>query len=59
LMRSLAPSARGSSGEPGTANTSRPYSSAKRAVISEPERLSTKLGPIGVCPCRAVSVENQ
>ena len=32
------PSARGSSGEPGTANTSRPCSSAIRAVISEPER---------------------
>ena len=32
------PSARGSIGEPGTANTSRPCSSAKRAVISEPER---------------------
>ncbi len=38
LMRSLVPSARGSSGEPGTANTSRPCSSAMRAVISEPER---------------------
>ena len=36
--RSLAPRQRGSSGEPGTAKTSRPCSSAKRAVISEPER---------------------
>ena len=34
------PSARGSSGEPGTANTSRPCSAASRAVISEPERSS-------------------
>ena len=32
------PSARGSSGEPGTAKTSRPCSPASRAVISEPER---------------------
>ena len=32
------PSARGSSGEPGTAKTSRPCSPAKRAVMSEPER---------------------
>src|SRR5262249_51933187 len=39
LMRSFVPSARGSS-ESGTANTSRPCSSAKRAVISEPERLA-------------------
>ena len=38
LSRPLVPSARGSSGEPGTANTSRPCSSAMRAVISEPER---------------------
>ena len=38
LSKSLLPSARGSSGEPGTANTSRPCSSAKRAVINEPER---------------------
>ena len=38
LMRSLAPAERGSSGEPGTANTSRPCSAAIRAVISEPER---------------------
>jgi len=37
-MRSLEPRHRGSSGDPGTANTSRPCSSAKRAVISEPER---------------------
>ena len=36
-MRSLVPRQRGSSGEPGTANTSRPCSSAKRAVMSEPE----------------------
>ena len=40
LSKSLVPSARGSSGEPGTANTSRPCSSAKRAVISEPDRLA-------------------
>ena len=33
----VAAAARGSSGEPGTANTSRPCSSAKRAVISEPD----------------------
>ena len=39
LMRPFVPSARGSSGEPGTAKTSRPCSSAKRAVIREPERL--------------------
>ena len=32
------PPQRGSSGEPGTANTSRPCSSAIRAVIREPER---------------------
>ena len=38
LSRPLVPSARGSSGEPGTANTSRPCSPAIRAVISEPER---------------------
>src|SRR4051812_50064902 len=38
LSRPLVPSARGSSGEPGTANTSRPCSFAIRAVISEPER---------------------
>ena len=37
-IRSLVPSARGSSGEPGTAKTSRPCSAAKRAVMSEPER---------------------
>ena len=37
-MRSFVPSARGSSGEPGTAKTSRPCSRAKRAVMSEPER---------------------
>ena len=34
----LQPCARGSSGEPGTAITSRPASAASRAVISEPER---------------------
>ena len=34
--RSLVPSARGSSGEPGAAKTSRFCSAAKRAVISEP-----------------------
>ena len=38
LIRSLVPAARGSSGEPGTANTSRPCSAAIRAVISDPER---------------------
>jgi len=38
FMRSLVPAARGSSGEPGTANTSRPCSAAIRAVISDPER---------------------
>src|SRR3569623_1753655 len=38
LMRPFTPSARGSSGEPGTAKTSRPCSPASRAVISEPER---------------------
>ena len=38
LIRSLVPAARGSSGEPGTAKTSRPCSAAIRAVISEPER---------------------
>ena len=37
-IRRLGPLARGSSGEPGTAITSRPCSSASRAVISEPER---------------------
>ena len=36
--RSLPPRARGSSGEPGTANTSRPISWAMRAVIRLPER---------------------
>ena len=36
MIRPLLPSARGSSGEPGTANTSRPCSFAIRAVISEP-----------------------
>src|SRR5437868_1343703 len=36
--RSFEPRQRGSSGEPGTAKTSRPCSSANRAVISEPER---------------------
>ena len=39
-IRSLVPLARGSSGEPGTASTSRPCSAARRAVISEPERSS-------------------
>ena len=38
LIRRLVPSARGSSGWPGTANTSRPCSAARRAVISVPER---------------------
>src|SRR3546814_16520511 len=32
------PDLRGSSGDPGTANTLRPWSRARRAVISEPER---------------------
>ena len=40
LIRPLVPSARGSSGEPGTAKTSRPCSAARRAVISEPERFA-------------------
>ena len=40
LMRALVPPARGSSGEPGTAKTRRPWSAARRAVISEPERLA-------------------
>ena len=35
--RSFVPAARGSSGDPGTAKTSLPCSSAKRAVISEPD----------------------
>jgi hypothetical protein len=39
-IRSLVPLALGSSGEPGTASTSRPCSAARRAVISEPERNS-------------------
>ena len=38
LRSLLVPPARGSIGEPGTANTSRPASSASRAVMSEPER---------------------
>ena len=48
LMRSLVPAARGSSGEPGTAKTSRPCSAAMRAVISEPDRCaaSTTTTPI-------------
>jgi hypothetical protein len=33
----LQPWARGSSGEPGTAMTSRPASAARRAVMSEPD----------------------
>jgi hypothetical protein len=37
-MSWLQPCARGSSGEPGTAITSRPASAARRAVICEPER---------------------
>ena len=37
-IRSLAPRERGSSGEPGTANSSRPASWASRAVIRLPER---------------------
>ena len=40
LIKLLVPSARGSSGEPGTAKTSRPCSSASGAVISKPERLA-------------------
>src|SRR6476661_5373231 len=42
FMRSLVPAARGSSGEPGTANTSRPCSAAIRAVISDPERCAAE-----------------
>ena len=38
FSRRLVPSARGSSGWPGTANTSRPCSAAVRAVISVPDR---------------------
>ena len=38
LSSPLVPSLRGSSGEPGTAKTSRPCSPASRAVISDPER---------------------
>lgn len=38
LRSPLVPSLRGSSGEPGTAKTSRPCSPANRAVISDPER---------------------
>ena len=38
LIKSLVPAARGSSGEPGTAKTSRPCSAAMRAVMSDPER---------------------
>ena len=38
LSRRLVPSARGSRGWPGTANTSRPCSAAVRAVIRVPER---------------------
>ena len=34
----LQPCARGSSGDPGTAITSRPASAASRAVISDPDR---------------------
>ena len=47
FKRPLVPSARGSSGEPGTAKTSRPCSAASRAVISEPERnaASTTMTP--------------
>ena len=37
-IRSLAPRERGSSGDPGTANSSRPASWARRAVIRLPER---------------------
>jgi hypothetical protein len=36
-MRPLQPCARGSSGLPGTAITSRPISAASRAVIKEPD----------------------
>ena len=38
LSRALVPSARGSRGWPGTANTSRPCSPAMRAVINVPDR---------------------
>ena len=39
-IRRFAPAARGSSGEPGTASTSRPASAASRAVINDPERVA-------------------
>ena len=39
----LEPAARGSSGEPGTAKTSRPISPASRALISEPERFAASM----------------
>ena len=47
FSRLLAPSERGSSGDPGTAKTSRPSSLARRADISEPERIaaSTTMRP--------------
>ena len=38
FSKPFVPSLRGSSGEPGTAKTSRPCSPASRAVISDPER---------------------
>ena len=40
---SLAPAARGSSGEPGTAKTSRPISPASLALISDPERFAASI----------------
>ena len=40
LSSLFVPSARGSSGWPGTANTSRPCSAAIRAVISDPDRVA-------------------
>lgn len=44
FKRLLVPAERGSSGLPGTANTSRPCSPAKQAVIREPEALERKVG---------------
>ncbi len=40
LYQAVGASARGSSGEPGTAKTSWPCAAASRAVISEPERFA-------------------
>lgn len=38
MISALHPCARGSSGDPGTAITSRPASAANRAVMSDPDR---------------------